>query len=72
METIDGRVFKGTVIYESVDGITLLTGSGETVRINRQDIEQRRPSAKSLMPAGLLDTADDGQWSDLFAYLSTL
>ena len=72
VETIDGQVFKGTVVYESVDGITMLTGNGETVRINRQDMEQRRMSAKSLMPAGLLDTADDEKWADLFAYLSTL
>ena len=46
VETTDGLVFKGTVVYESVDGITLLTGNGETVRINRaeygaaQDVSQ--------------------------------
>ncbi len=72
VETIEGQVFKGTVVYESVDGITLLNHDGESVRINRQDIEQRRMSAKSLMPSGLLDQADDSQWADLYAYLSTL
>lgn len=72
VETTDGQVFRGMVIYESVDGITLLTGNGETIRINRQEMEQRRMSAKSLMPSGLLDRADDSQWADLFAYLSKL
>lgn len=72
VETVEGEIYRGMVIYESVDGITLLTRDGDTVRINREDIEQRKISAKSLMPSGLLDRAGDGQWADLYAYLSTL
>ncbi|MCH2181324.1 MAG: hypothetical protein MK108_04895 [Mariniblastus sp.] len=72
VETVDGQVFRGMSIYDSVDGLTLLTRNGETVRINREAIEQRKMSAKSLMPSGLLDRAADGQWADLHAYLSTL
>lgn len=72
VETVDGLMYKGTIIYESVDGITLQDVNGTTIRINHGDIESKVKSATSLMPAGLLDQLEFSQWADLYAYLRTL
>lgn len=70
IETVDGQFFQGSMVYESVDGITLQEVGGNTVRINRADIEARSVSRKSLMPEGLLNEASDQDWADLSAYLA--
>lgn len=70
IQTVDGQFFQGGMVYESVDGITLQEIGGNTVRINRDDIESRSVSSKSLMPEGLLKESSDQDWSDLFAYLN--
>ena len=70
VETIDGILHSGTVIYESADGVTLMEPSGRTVRVNREDIEQSTRSMKSLMPSGLLDETNPQDWADLFEYLA--
>lgn len=72
VETVDGMFYTGTVIYESVDGITLQDTSGMTVRINHADIEAKKKSDRSLMPAGLLDNLKPDQWADLYAYVRGL
>ena len=72
IETVDGLVFQGSIIYQSVEGVTLQEPSGNTVRINREDIESRSVSKKSLMPDGLLSEATDQDWADLFAFLKKL
>ena len=72
VETKDGLVYHGTIIYESVDGITLQDAEGETIRINQAEIETRAESKKSLMPDGLLDQIESSQWADLYAYMTTL
>ena len=72
IETVDGRFFKGTVIYESVDGVTLQDVNGNTIRVNRADIESKTLSEKSLMPEGLLDHVGPQDWADLYAYIKEL
>lgn len=70
--TRDGQVHRGVVIYEAADGLILQTGPASTVRIAAEAVAERRASATSLMPAGLLDPLDDAQVADLFAYLRSL
>ena len=72
VETVDGMVYRGSMIYDSVDGITLLDTNGETVRINRDNIESKRLSRESVMPTGLLNQATGQQLADLYAYLKSL
>ena len=69
IETVDGKLFRGSQVYDSADGITLQQIDGTTVRINKRDIEDRVLSAKSLMPAGLLKDSSDQDWADLYRYL---
>ncbi len=72
VSTEDGEVFRGIKIYESVDGITLGDTRGETIRINRDNIEQMADSKLSAMPSRLIDEMRDQAWADLYAYLKTL
>ena len=72
IETVDGKLITGTVIYDSVDGVTLSDSSGNTIRVNQADIESRRRSMKSIMPNGLLDQSGDSAWADLDVYLRSL
>ena len=71
IETVDGDLYRGSMVYASVDGITLQLVSGSTVRINKDDIEAETLSPKSLMPEGLLNESSDGDWADLFEYLKS-
>ena len=59
-------------IYESVDGLTLLTADAKTLRINQADIEETKDSTKSLMPEGLLDGLFNDHVADLLAYMQSL
>ncbi len=70
--TIDGDIVVGMTIYESVDGLTLLTAEAKTLRINKDDIEEMKESSKSLMPEGLLEGLYNDQVADLLAYLQSL
>ncbi len=72
IETTDGRFFQGSVIYESVDGITLQDVNGVTVRINQDDIESKQKSRKSLMPEGLLNDVSGKDLADLYSFIQSL
>ncbi len=70
--TRSGQVFYGLVVYESPEGTLLQTGPETTVRFSADQVEQIVPSARSLMPEGLLDQATDQDLADLYAYLRSL
>ncbi|MEM7455633.1 MAG: hypothetical protein AAF456_14870 [Planctomycetota bacterium] len=72
IQTIDGELHRGIVIYESMDGVTLGNTLGDTIRLNQEDIEARSPSRLSPMPSGLVEDFDAQDWADLYAYLKTL
>ncbi len=72
VETVDGRIVQGAVIYESVDGITLVTPEQRTVRIEQGQIARQENSPLSLMPAGLLEDLTLQDLADLYAWLATL
>ncbi len=70
--TADGDVLVGMTIYESVDGLTLLTAESRTLRLNADDIEEIKDSTKSLMPEGLLKGLYNDHVADLLAYMQSL
>jgi putative membrane-bound dehydrogenase-like protein len=72
IETTEGKVYQGLVIYEAIDGVILQTGAATTVRIAGEQIAARRVTPISLMPAGLLDGLPDEEIADLYAYLRSL
>jgi putative heme-binding domain-containing protein len=71
IETKEGKVYTGMIVYEAADGLLLRNGVNQTFRIETRDIESRRSLATSLMPEGLLKDLGDGDLADLYAYLAT-
>lgn len=71
IQTKQGTLVTGLVVYESVDGITLKDGQ-TTSRVEGSDIEFRKPLETSLMPRGLLKEATAPDLADLAAYLKTI
>ena len=70
--TYDEERIEGIPVYESVDGITLITQDGKTIRLERHQISQSKNSNVSTMPEGLLDGLADQEVCDLVSYLIRL
>jgi putative membrane-bound dehydrogenase-like protein len=66
---IDGRVFNGLMISETVDAIILKQAENKQQVIARNDIEIIRASGKSLMPEGVEKEITIQQMADLLEYL---
>lgn len=67
--TNDSLVLTGFVESQQPDQIVLRNTDGQSVTLQRDDIEQLEPQVLSLMPEGLLEKLDDSQLRDLMAYL---
>ncbi|MBV9125860.1 MAG: ThuA domain-containing protein [Planctomycetes bacterium] len=67
--TAGGRVLNGLLADSSPGSVTLLDAKNERTLIPREELEELKPSAESLMPEKLLDPLDDQQICDLFSYL---
>lgn len=66
----DGRVLMGVVLQKNDQTLSLQTAE-EKVTIPVSEIEEMQQTTKSLMPEGLLDTLNEQQVRDLFAYLQS-
>ena len=67
----DGRVLTGLVVEESDKTLTLVDSNRQKTVLPRDQVEEIKPSAVSLMPEGLLDKLRDDQVRDLFRYLQS-
>jgi putative heme-binding domain-containing protein len=72
LTTAKGQVYQGIIVYEAVDSVILQTGPATTIRLRHAQISERRLTATSLMPVGLLDRLSDREIADLYAYLKSL
>ncbi len=70
--TKDGKSYSGLVVYESVDGFLLRNGTGQTFRIETSQVDEKRKSPLSLMPAGLLKGFTPQDYADMYAYLRSI
>jgi putative heme-binding domain-containing protein len=70
--TTDGRIFCGLVRAESDRELTLVDAQGRRLVVAKAELEDRRPSAASLMPDGLAAGLSPASFADLIAYLQTL
>ena len=68
LSLIDGRLITGVVVEENQRTLKIQT-KDELLTIDNNDIEDRKLTKESLMPAQLLDPLTDQQVVDLFAYL---
>ncbi|MFQ5733597.1 MAG: hypothetical protein ACE5KM_16790, partial [Planctomycetaceae bacterium] len=70
--TTKGKSYTGLAVYHSVDGVTLRTGTNQTIRVEAADIEHRRQLNASLMPSGLMNGLKPSDLADLYAYVRSL
>lgn len=71
VQTLDGRVLTGRVVDEDEKSITIQQDPLDSKRdkVLKDDIETRKPSPISPMPAGLIDVLTRDEILDLIAYL---
>lgn len=67
--TVDGRVLSGFLADQDKQIVVLRTSDGQRHSLQRNSIEEMRPSPRSIMPEKLLDPLEAQQVRDLFAYL---
>ena len=67
--TRDGEERLGILRRDDARGVTLITGPGSTLQIDRTDITAMTPSTVSLMPAGLDEQITRQELADLIEFL---
>ena len=70
--TIDGRVITGRIVNLNGDNLMINTDMldpNAMTNVNRNQIEETKPSPVSMMPEGLLNTLTQDEVLDLMAYL---
>ena len=67
--TTDGRVLTGLITESSPQQITLVNAKNQKSTLGREEVNEIKPSAQSLMPERLLETLAPQEVRDLFRYL---
>ena len=67
--TVDGEMFTGTLAGEDETKLILKTAEKPRLEILKEDIDERKQSSVSVMPAGQLDQLEPQQVKDLMKYL---
>ena len=70
VSTTDGRVLTGLIRTEDKDALTLQTAN-ETVVVPLKEVESRKPSSESMMPADQWLPLSDHEIRSLVAYLAS-
>ena len=67
----EGRVITGFLVQQDQQIVALRTQDGQTIRIPRDELEEDglHKSGVSIMPEGILNSFNEQQLRDLFAYL---
>jgi putative heme-binding domain-containing protein len=68
--TRDGKVLSGVVRAEGPDAIKVTDTNAKATTVRRDQIQEIRPSATSIMPPGLAAALGDSAVRDLIAYLT--
>jgi len=67
--TEDGRTVNGFLADQDNNVIVIRSADGQSITIERENIDEMLPQKKSLMPEGLLDKLSEKEVRDLFSYL---
>jgi putative heme-binding domain-containing protein len=67
--TSDGRTIVGLIVEQDPRVVVLRGADGRGETISKAEIDEMKPSDRSLMPEGALRSLTDQQIRDLFAYL---
>lgn len=66
----DGRVLAGIVRSDGPDALIVIDTDARETRIARNEIDEIRPAATSIMPVGLAGALGEQQLKDLLAFLT--
>ncbi len=69
--TRDGRVLAGVVRAEGPDAIKITDTNAKVIAVRRDQIQEIRPSATSIMPPGLAAALGNSAVRDIIAYLTS-
>jgi putative heme-binding domain-containing protein len=69
--TRDGQVLSGVVRAEGPDTIKITDTNAKATTVRRDQVQEIRPSATSIMPPGLASALGDSAVRDLIAYLTS-
>ncbi len=69
IETKDERSLSGFLVERDANVVVIRGADGQNITIEQKDIAELKAAGMSLMPEALLDTLDEQQLRDLFAYL---
>jgi putative heme-binding domain-containing protein len=69
--TRDGQVLSGVVRAEGPDGVRVTDTNARSTTVRRDQVQEIRPSATSIMPPGLAAALGDSAVRDLIAYLTS-
>jgi putative heme-binding domain-containing protein len=72
ISTVDGLLLTGFVTREAGNEVEIRTAQGKSIVIQKADIEARKESKQSVMPAGLVNNLTAKQLASLLAYLESL
>jgi putative heme-binding domain-containing protein len=67
--TTTGQRYDGLLRRDDAEGIILVTGPDQEVKVPRAELKELRPGALSIMPAGLDQQLSPQELSDLLAFL---
>jgi putative heme-binding domain-containing protein len=70
--TSDGKVYSGMPVVTDGPNLVLLLSDGTKVTIPKNEIEERKASASSVMPEGLLNPLSYQEIADLLALLESM
>ncbi|MDR3620866.1 MAG: HEAT repeat domain-containing protein [Paludisphaera borealis] len=68
----DGRVLTGVVKNETPEAVEIQDVDAHLIRVEKEEIEDRKRSDVSIMPPGLAEGISPADFADLIAYLETL
>jgi putative heme-binding domain-containing protein len=69
---VDGRVLTGLVRNETAEALEIQDADAKTLRLTKEQIDERKRSDVSIMPNGLAEGLSPQDFADLIAYLETL
>lgn len=69
LQTVDGRTFSGILTGETASGVTLKIPEGQSLTLQRDEIDILRSTGVSLMPEGLEQNVSIQQMADLISFI---
>ena len=69
IETLDGRVLNGLMLREEGEVVIIADAAGQEMRIAKRDIDARRVTALSPMPANFDTALSESEFRDLMGFL---